>query len=441
MIKDINLLDLTQKYVEFGKKNGATQIEININRARNVSVDVLNGKIETLQQAGTKGLNIRVIVDGKSATAATSDFTEETIQNSIKNAISRAKLGSADPFAGFAEKSEKPEDWKKLGMFDPEVETVTTEKLLKIALELDKAGSGKGNINKSLGSSTGTGIFEFYMTNSNGASGHYKNSNIFCGVQLEAGKEPDLFQDGWFETRRFVKDLPAIDPIVEKAFNRTTRLLGAKKIATQNVPILFDKQSAGQILGFLVECLMGGNIYRKQSFLVDKLNAQIASSLLNIKDDPFIFKGMGTKPIDPEGTPTKKLNIVENGILKSYLLGVYSGKKLNMKSTGHGGGANNLYIEKGAHSQEEMIKSIDKGLLVTNLMGQGTVPTTGDISKGAAGLWIEKGQIVHPVNEITITGNIGKMFNELEMIGNDLEFRGGINSPSLKFREMTIAGT
>lgn len=437
---DKKLADLTQKYVEFGKSSGASQVEITIQRGRNVSVEVREGNIETLQQAGSKSLGIKVIVDNKSATASTSDFTDDTVKGMIKNAISRAKLGSEDPFAGFAEKSSAPADWEKLGIYDPEIENVQTDLLVKKSKELEKIAAGKSKIEKSMGSSSGTGIFEFFIANSNGASGQYKNSSIYSGIYLEAGKEPDIFQDGYYASKRYLKDLPSLEEIAEKAAFKATRLLGAKKIKTQNVPVIFDNTVASSILSFLVECISGGSIYRKQSFLVDKLNSQIAANLLNIVDDAHLFKGLGTKPIDGEGTPTSKLKIIENGILKSYLLGIYSGKKLNMKSTGHGSGANNLYIEKGQHSQQEIIKSIDKGLLVTNLMGQGTVPTSGDISKGASGLWIEKGEIVYPVNEITITSNLGKMLNELEMVGNDLEFRGSINSPSLKFKEMTIAG-
>ncbi len=230
-----------------------------------------------------------------------------------------------------------------------------------------------------------------------------------------------------------------IDEIARKAVERTTRMIGARKIHTQNVPVVLEPEmSAQMLLGFLVECLSGSNIYMKRSFLAGKIGETISSNLVTLIDDPLIPGGRGSVPFDRDGVPARRKAIIENGVLKSYFLDNYSAKKLGLKPNGPG--PTNLTLLPGTKSQQEIIRSVDKGLLLCSTIGQGTVPTSGDLSKGAYGIWIENGQLTYPVNEITISGNLGTILKNIAMIGNDPDPRSSFSAPTLLISEMTISG-
>lgn len=439
-----NLLNLATDLVEFGKKNGADQIQINIGKTTDFSVEVLQGEIEKLTEATDKGVSIKVIIDGKTAMASSDDLKEDTLHRMIENAIKRAQLSGKDEFAGLPDKLEnlaKLPDVSMLKLYDPNIESIDPEIRIKMAKEVEKIGLADKRIKISEGASFGSGVHEVFLANSNGFAGTYKKSTCSYGVGFQAGEGDNLVSDYWYESAINFDKLPNPEFVAKKALERVTRMIGARKVATQNAPIVMEPNiAASLILGFLSQCLAGSSIYMKRSFLMNSLEKKIGSDLANIVDNPLMPNVGGSRPFDAEGVPMRKNTIFSKGVLKSFILDSYSARKLKTKTTGNAGGVSNFYLENGNSDPKDIIKSVKNGLYLTGTIGQGTVPTTGDLSKGAFGLWIENGELTYPVSEITIAGNLAQMLADIEMVGNDLELKRSIASPTLKIREMSISG-
>lgn len=436
------LLGLAESLVKYGRKKGADEVEVNIGLSREFSVDVRNGDIEKLQEAGDKGLSIQIIKDKKTANVNSSDFNKETLTSLIDNAMKRAEVSSSDPFAGLAEydKDAKLTDWKKLDIFDNSLETLTPEKKIELAKKTEAIALKDNRVSNSYGSGFSNSSSETILVNSNGFSGSYKRTNCSLGVYLQAGEGDNKVESGWYESSRHFDKLWKPEKIAETAVERVTRMINPRKVKTQKVPVVMEPSMTRSLLSFLYQCINGRSIYMKQSFLVDKIGEKIADTGITIVDNGLKPGAPGTRPFDGEGVPVTKKVVVDQGVLKTYLTDTYSARKLKMKSTGNASGANNFYMKEGKYSPEEIIKSVDNGLLLTRTMGQGTNPVNGDISRGAFGLWIENGKIAYPVAEITIAGNLAEMLNDIEMIGNDLRFNSSIAGPTIKVGEMTISG-
>lgn len=439
-MKTDNLLKTAEELVSFGRKKGATQIEVSIGQGSEFSLDVREGEVERLVEAGSKGLSLRLFVDGKMARASSSDLSKDTLEKLVENAIERAKLSSADPLAGLPEKEAISVDIEKLKLWDPAILELQPEKKIAAAKEIEKICLADKRVKKSFGASYGTYTGETFLANSNGFSGSYKRTACSSGVYLQAGEEPNLFDEGWNDSSRILAKLESPEEIAKKAIHRVTRLIGGKKVETQNVPVVFESPMTASLLSFLFNCINGNSIYLKQSFLAGKIGEKVGNDLVTVIDDGLIPGAAGSKPFDGEGVPTRKTVVIENGVLKNYLMDTYAGKKLNMKSTGNSSGANNFYLAPGTSTPEEIIKSVDKGLFLTGTIGFGLVPTTGDISRGAFGLWIEKGELTYPVAEITFSGNLGQLLKGIEMVGNDVKFKDSITGPTIKVAEMTVGG-
>jgi len=438
--EDNQLIGLTESMVAYGRKKGADEVQVTVNEGSELSIDVRYGNIEKLVEAGSKALSVKVVKDSKVATASSSDLSEETLHNLVDNAIERAKLASPDEFAGLPEAKKITADLKYLQIYDPAIPEMAVEKKIEFARKTESICRADKRVNKSYGASFNSFEGTFYLANSNGMSVAYPRTSCSCSIYLQAGEGDNLFDDGWGDGVRNLKDLMTPEAIAQKAVHRVTRLIGARKIETQNVPVILEPPMTSSLLSFLRECLSGRNIYLKQSFLTDKVGEQVAGKNITIVDDGLLPRGIGTRPFDSEGVPSQKTTLIDKGVLKNYLLDTYASKKLGMSSTGHAGGITNFYMQAGEKSQKEIIKSVDKGLLLVDTIGQGTVPTTGDISRGAFGLWIENGELAYPVAEITISGNLGDILNQIEMVGNDLEHRDNIEGPTIKIAEMTIGG-
>jgi PmbA protein len=435
-----NLLKLAEELVAFGQKNGASQVEVSIGQGTRFSVDIRQGEIEKLTEAVSKNLGLRVFVEGKMASASSSDLSKETLNRLITNAIQRAKLSSTDPLAGLPEKEPLTVDVEALKIYDPAIIEMPPEKKIAAAKETEAICLADNRVKKTFGSSFNTYVGERYLVNSNGFSGSFKRTNCSCGVYLQAGEDANLFDEGWNDTSVNLAGLESPETIAKKAIHRVTRLIGGRKIESQNVPVVFESPMTGEILNFLSTCVGGDNVYLKQSFLAGKIGEKVGSNLVTIIDDGLKPGAPGTEPFDNEGVPLRRTVVIENGMLKSYLLDTYSGRKLGMKSTGNGGGPNNLYLAAGISKPEQIIKSVDKGLFLTGTIGFGLVPTTGDISRGAFGIWIEKGELTYPVAEITISGNLANLLQGIEMVGNDLQLKDSTNGPTIKVTEMTVGG-
>ena len=437
--KQPNLQELAESLVAYGRKQGASEMEISIGTGSEFSVKVFNGEVESLTESGSKSLNMRVFVDGKKANASSSDFTLSTLHSMVDNAITRARLGGKDAFAGLPDN--EPVAKGDLKLFDPAVLAMEPEKKIAFARELEAIGLKDKRIKKSSGASFGTYEGTSILVNSKGFSNSYRKSSASAGVSFMAGEGDNLQQDGWYDGSIHLNGLWSAERIAKMAAERTARLVGSRKVETQKVPLIVDPQMAAMLLGFLSQCISGSSVTRRQTYLADKLGQKIGNELVTIIDDPLMPGQVASRPFDSEGVASKKHTFVDQGVLKGFVLNTYFGRKLKMPSTGHAGGLTNFYWAAGKSTPEEIIKSVDKGLYLTGVMGQGTVPTTGDISLGAVGLWIEKGAIAFPVSEITIAGNLADLLMNVEMVGNDLEIRQGISAPTLKFKEITVGGT
>jgi len=434
------LMSLSEELLAYGKSKGATQMEISISDGSEFSVDVREGEIERLVEAGQKRLALRVFVEGKVARASSSDLSSETLRKLVDNAIERAKFATADQYAGLPEKGIIMAKHDELKIFDPGILEMPPEKKIAAAKETETICLKDKRIKKSYGASFGTFAGELILVNSNGFSGSYQRTSCSCSVGVQTGEGENLFDEGWSDSSPNLDKLMRPEEIATIAIHRATRLIGGRKVQTQNVPVVFEPPMTGSLLSFLYTCVSGSNIYLKQSFLTGKLGERVGSDLVTVIDDGLMPGGPGTRPFDGEGVATRKSTVIESGVLKSYLLDTYAGRKLNMKSTGNASGANNFYLAPGKHSPADIIKSVSKGLLLTDTIGFGLVPTTGDISRGAVGMWIEKGELAYPVAEITISGNLSQILTGVEMIGNDLDFRQSISGPTIKVKEMTIGG-
>lgn len=404
------------------------------------SASILNGKIEKLTEAGSKNAAIKIVKDQKVINVSSSDLNTETLHGLIDRSVKRAPLLNPDPFSALPEKEDIKIDPESLKIYDEAIATMSPQAKIERAIKLEKISMGDKRVKKCFGSDTSTFIGINYLANSNGLSNAYRRTSIRSGIYLQSGEGDNLFDEGKSHFSRRLDALMSPEDLAREAVFRVTRLIGAGKIPTEKMPVVLEPSQSAMILGFLYACVNGNNIFRKQSFLADKLNQKIGPEYLTVIDDGLIPGAPGTKPFDGEGVPVRKTTVLEKGILKNFLMDTYAARKLKMKSTGNGSGANNLYIQPGKHRPEEIIKKVKKGLLLTGTMAFGLNSVTGDISKGAFGMLIENGQVTKPVAEITISGNLAEVLNNISIIGNDLKHTSSIVAPTMLISEMTIGG-
>lgn len=437
---DKKLKGLAEDLVSYGRKKGADQVQVSIMESSDFSVSVLDGKIEKLTEAGSKTAAIKVIKEDKVINVSSSDLNADTLHGLIDRSIKNAGLLNPDPFSALPDKEEVKLDPEKLNIYDDAIATLSPQKKILRAMSVEEIVRADKRIKKSFGSSVSSFIGVGYLANSNGFSEAYRRTSMNCNTYLQAGEGDNLFDEGKSTYSRHLDGLMSPEALAKEAIHRVTRLIGAEKIPTGNMPVVMEPSQAAMILGFLNTCVDGSNVFRKQSFLGERMNEKIAVDFLSVIDDGLIPGAPGTKPYDGEGVPVRKTVVVENGVLKSFLLNTYAARKLKMKSTGNSSGANNLYIKPGKHTPEEIIKTVKSGLLLTGTMAFGLNNTTGDISKGAFGMLIENGKVTQPVAEITISGNLGDVLKNITMIGNDLNYTGTIVSPTILVSELTIGG-
>ena len=440
-----DLLALAERLVRFGRVCGADEIEVGVGDGTEFSVDVRLGEIENLVEAGSRSMGLRIIKDKKTAFASSSDLDEETLKRLIRNAVRRAELSSRDEFSGLPTLSKRSVDSAALSIYDPEIERLDSKTKIALALETERIALADKRITNSHGASFVTNDGTAVLASSNGFLGRFQKSYCSLSVGLQAGATDDMVEDFWFSSQTHFEALERPEQIARTAIERTVRQLKPRKIKTQKVPVIFEPMMTSGLLGFLFSCVAGTAIYQKSSFLVGKLGRRIATDAITVVDDGRMPGKLGTSPFDSEGVPSRRTVVVQKGILKNYLCNTYAARKLKLRSTGNadggGVGPNNFYLEPGPHAPSDIIRSCEKGLVLIRTLGHGLNPVNGDISQGAFGLWIEKGEIAYPVSEITISGNLGELLKNVEMVGSDLEFRGSICGPTIKVAEMMIAGT
>ena len=452
----LDLESLTAEVVALAVEGGASDAESVAREGDEFSVNVRMGQVETLKESGSRGLGLRVFLGRRSASASTSDLTPDGIRQLVEGALALARITEEDPFAGLPETSEFGSVAGDLRLYDDDVYSLDGPERIEWARRAEAAALATDpRITNSDGGSFDAATGRKVLANSRGFVGGYRTS--YAGVAaapLAMDTNGQMQRDGWWSSARRLADLESPESIGKEAARRTLRRLGARRVPTQRVPIVFAPEVARSLIGSVFEAASGDSIWRGASFLAGKLGQQIAASNLTIVDDnlmllPTGMGGYGTSPFDGEGLPSLRTVVVEKGVLKNYLLNTYTARKLGMKSTHNasrglagtpGIGCGNLYLEPGSLTPEQIIADVPAGLYVTGLMGFGVNTVTGDYSRGATGLWIENGQLTHAVEEVTIAGNLAEMLVNVTAIGNDLVFRGAVASPTLRIDGMTIAG-
>jgi PmbA protein len=323
----------------------------------------------------------------------------------------------------------------------PEIDAKTK---IRIALETERIALADKRITNSYGADFGTNEIRSVLVNSNGFAGEFEQTYCGMGVGLQAGKTDEIVEDSWFSSKRHFKNLATPEAVAKKAVERTVRQLRPRKIKTQRVPVIFEPTQTSWLMGFLFSCVAGTAVYQKASFLAGKLGERIANEKVTIVDDGLIPGELGTKPFDSDGIPSQKTSVVERGILKNFLCNVYAARKLGLRTTGNADGTgvspNNFYLLPGTATPADIVRATKRGLILIRTLGHGLNSVSGDISRGAFGLWVEDGEIVYPVSEITISGNLAEVLAGIEIVGNDLEFISPVTGPTVKIAEMTVAG-
>jgi PmbA protein len=413
------------------------------------SVTVRKGEVETLTEAGSKALGVRVFVGRRTASTHTSDFSWPTLRRLVAETVDMARATGEDPAAGLPDEMVPPED-VDLALFDPSPQALPAEERIERARRAEAAALEIPGIVNSQGASWSSGEGSVVLANTMGFLGGYRTSSVSLSVVPQAERDGQKERDYWYTTGRGLADLEPPEQVGRTAAERTLRRLGARQVATGEVPIVFDPETAAEILGTLFSAISGYAVFRNATFLRDRLGEEVASPLLTVVDDGRRVRGLGARPFDGEGLPTRRNVPVERGVLRHWLCDSYSARKIGARPTGSarrgvsGGpsvGAGNLCFEAGTSSPDEILGGVARGLLVTDLVGFGVNVVTGDYSQGAIGHWIEKGRLTHPVHEVTIAGNLREMLRDVDAVGSDLVFRGSSASPTIRIRRMTVSGS
>ena len=442
--------ELGQEILAMAKAKGASQGDVVMAESESFFVTVRMGEVEKISQAGEKRLGLRLFFGNSSASASTSDISKNAVKKLVEDTVRMAKVTAQDPYGGLPEGNALARDLPQLDLNDESARAVPVDEKIAIALRTEKAAlTYDARISNSEGAEFSNQFGRVLYASSHGFAGEYCGSTFGHSVSPVASHNGSMQRDYWYSSNRKFAELESPKQVGEKAAQRVLRRLGGRKIKTCEAPIVLDPEMAASLLRNLASALSGYSLYKGASFLAGKLGEQIGSERLTVIDDGTIPGALGSKPFDGEGLPVGKKTVVQKGQLKSYLLDTYSGKKLGLASTGNasrsvgeppGVSPANFYLVPGKDSPEQIIGTVKNGLYVTEMIGFGVNMVTGDYSRGAAGLWIENGELVYPVEEITIAGNLKEMLQNIEMVGNDLEMRGRIVSPTLKISHMTIAG-
>jgi PmbA protein len=443
------LIDLARDVVRQALASGATDAECTISEGSEFSAQVRLGEVETLKEAGSRGAGLRILIGLNTGSSYTSDMSPEGIAQMVGAAIQLAEVTTEDPFAGLAEASEYGSIDGDLRMYNDDVEQLQPGFKIEMAKRAEKAAlTYDPRITISEGASFDSHLGHRVFANSRGFAGAYRSS--YCSISaVPVAKQGDSKErDYWFHSSRAFADLEKPEDVGRIAAERTIRRLGAVKVETQRVPVIFEPRTARSILGNIFDAVEGRSVYRQATFLAGKLGEQVAAANITIIDDGTIPGLFGTSPFDDEGIPTRRTPVIENGVLKNYLLNTYAARKLGMKTTGNaargitgnaGVGHGNFYLQAGSRSAQELIASVPNGFYVTELIGSGVNTATGDYSQGAAGLWIRNGELAFAVSEVTIASTLQQMLMSMEA-ASDLEFRGSTASPTVLVQEMTVGG-
>jgi len=414
------------------------------------SVTVRRGAVEKVMEAGSRTLGLRVFKNGRTSSTYSADFTPAAMKRFVERAIELAAVAEPDSCAALPEWEERaaPSD---LGLFDPAVTRLSTEEKIARATRCEQSAFALDpRITNSDGATFGTDVNTVMLLNSRGFSGAYESTVASINIEVMAddadGKKRN---DHWFSVDRSLDRLESPEDVGRRAAERALRKIGARKVATKEVPIVFDPLAAAGLLRTLTGAVSGSSLDRRATFLLGGENTAVASELLSVTDDALMPGRLGSRPFDDEGVASRRNAIFDRGVFRGFLFDTYTAKKTGHLSTGScrrsvggppGVGTSNFYLQPGGSTPEEILATVEDGFYVTDMMGFGVNLTTGDFSRGAGGLWIENGRLSYPVTEVTISGKLQQMLQDLEMTGSDIEWRGGVAAPTIKVRSMMVGG-
>ena len=441
------LKEIAQDVLRFAKDKGASDAAVEISEGQGLSVTVRKGQIETIEQNKDKGIGVTVYLGHDRAirrgNASTSDFSVRSLKDTVEAAYNIARFTAEDDCAGLPEEEFLEMQPRDLQLFHPWV--LTAEQAVALAQRAEAAAFAVDKrITNSEGANTYAQQSHFVMANTRGFMGGYPYSRHSLSVSPIAGKGNNMQRDDWYSSDRNPTKLAQPEAIGRYAAERALSRLSARKIDTRKCPVLFEAPLAAGLLGSFVQAVSGGALYRKSTFLTDSLGTDVFAPDIQIIEDPHVLGAVGSSPFDEEGVRTHRREVVSNGVVQGYFLSTYSARKLGMQTTGNAGGSHNLQIvsstTRSGDDFNAMLRKLDTGLLVTELMGHGVNYVTGDYSRGASGYWVERGVIQYPVEEITIAGNLREMFKDIVAIGDDVLVRGTKKTGSILISSMTVAG-
>jgi PmbA protein len=437
------LKQLARDVLTFAREAGGTDAAVEISEGSGLSVSVRKGKIETIEQNKDKGIGVTVFVGKKRGNASTSDFSAKALRATVDAAYNIARFTAEDDCAGLADEDMLEKNPQDLKLFYPW--HITTEEAVTLAQRAEQASF---DVDPRITNSEGAGVHvqqsHFVSANSRGFIGGYPFSRHTLSVTPIAGKGSKMQRDDWYTSVRDPKKMASAEAVGRYAAERALARLNARQLDTRTCPVLFEAPLAAGLLGAFVQATSGGALYRKSTFLLDTLGKSVFPSHIQVSEDPHVVGGIGSAPFDEEGVRTQHRDVVKDGVLQGYFLSTYSARKLGMKTTGNAGGSHNLSLTSKLTKKGDdfagMLRKMGTGLLVTELMGQGTNYVTGDYSRGASGYWVENGVIQYPVEEITIAGNMKDMFQAIVGIGTDVLVRGTKQTGSILIEKMVVAG-
>lgn len=434
-----SLRTLISECLEEAQKQGATDAEAGASIEQGLSVTSRLGEVETIEHHRSRGLGITVYIGQRKGNASTSDISREAMREAVHAACRIARFAAEDPYSGLPDPHHLATEFPELDLYHPW--SLDAEEAIALTTSCENAALGHHyEITNSEGASLNTFESVRMLGNTLGFLHGYATSrhSLSCSVIGQRGDE--MQRDDWWTVAREAKALEAPEAVGRQAAERTLRRLGAEALSSRQCPVIFSADVAAGLIGHFLGAIRGGNLYRKSTFLLDHLGKPVFPSFVHIHESPHIPRALGSAPYDSEGVANRAHPIIREGILESYILSTYSARKLGMETTGNAGGVHNILVETGPLNLAELLRQMGTGLLVTELMGQGINLVTGDYSRGAAGFWVENGQISHPVEEFTIAGNLKDMYAGLVAIGNDIDLRGTIRTGSILLDKITIAG-
>ena len=438
------LRNIARDMLAYARQRGASAAAADVSEGFGQAVTVRQGEVETIEYNRDKGLAITVYIGQQRGNASTSDFSPQAVRDTVDAALSIARYTAQDDCSGLPDADLLARDCPDLDLYHPW--NLPVDDAIELAKQCERAAlDADKRISNSEGATVNVHEAQFVHANSLGFIGGYPSSRHSLSCAVIAGKDDTMERDYWYSVARDANDLLDVEQVGRIAAQRTVRRLNARQLDTMQVPVLFEAPIASSLLGHFVGAVSGGSLYRKSSFLLDQLDQPVFAPHINIEDIPDIRKGLASSPFDDEGVRVQTRRIIENGVLRGYFLGSYLGRKLGLRTTGNAGGNHNLILRaSGVQSGEldfaGLLKQMGRGLLVTELLGSGVNAVTGDYSRGAAGFWVEDGEIRYPVQEITIAGNLKDMYRNIVAVGNDMLVQGSRQCGSVLVDGMTVAG-